>query len=77
MRRERSGRFRCIREIRVPTLNLDARMPDSFGLGLHEASRRHAKERPDAIPTHCFFSSLLGLLAVRPGLDDTIASFPP
>jgi hypothetical protein len=24
MRVERSGRFRCIREIRVPTLNLDA-----------------------------------------------------
>jgi hypothetical protein len=24
MRQERSGRFRCIREIRVPILNLDA-----------------------------------------------------
>jgi hypothetical protein len=29
MRPERSGRFRCIREIRVPTLNLDASRVES------------------------------------------------
>ena len=29
MPKERSGRFRCIRRIRVPTLNLDARMANA------------------------------------------------